>query len=98
MGDTPRDPMDHARTTRPRAGEGVKDTAKMPGFVLLAVGVVAFAICLASFALGQAGVGVPAVVTALLAVGAGLAWLGMERRRLRAIEPHRSTHRHGAAG
>lgn len=93
MGDGTDDPVDHQRTTRPRAGEGVKDTAKMPGIVLLCTGVAAFAISLASFAMRQVGLGVAAVAIALLAVGAGLAWLAMERRRLRAVEREQLRHR-----
>lgn len=86
MGDRSDDPVDHHRTTDPRAGEAMKDTAKAPGFILLAAGVVAFVICLASFTVKQIGVGVAAIVVALLAAGAGLGWLGMERRRLRAVQ------------
>ena len=33
MGDTAEDPVDHARTTRPHAGESMKDTANMPALV-----------------------------------------------------------------
>ena len=97
MGDRSDDPVDHLRTTRQRAGEGMKDTAKLPGIVLLAVGVVAFVICLASFALRQVGVGVAAIVVALLAAGAGLGWLAMERRRLRAVQRKWVTRQDGAA-
>jgi hypothetical protein len=93
MGDTPpeggtptRDPIDRRRTTRPLAGESMKNTAKAPGFILLAAGVVAFVVCVADFALGQVGVGVAALVVALLAAGGGLAWLGMEGRRIRQVE------------
>ncbi|MBO0864678.1 MAG: LapA family protein [Mycobacterium sp.] len=75
----------------------MKDTAKLPGIVLLAAGVVAFVICLASFALRQIGVGVAAIIVALLAAGAGLSWLAMERRRLRALEREWRAGQHGAA-
>jgi hypothetical protein len=83
MGDTSRDPIDHHRTTEPRAGESMKNAVKTPGFVLLAAGLVAFVVCLASFAQKQIGIGVGAVAVALLASGAGFAWLGMESRRIR---------------
>lgn len=86
MGDTARDPVDHHRTTRAHAGETMKNTAEAPGILLLAVGVVAFVVCLAGFALGQIGVGVASLVVALLAAGAGLAWLAMEGRRVRDVE------------
>lgn len=93
MGDNSRDPVDHDRTTRPHAGESMKDTWRMPGLLLVAVGIVAFVICLAAFAWDQVGVGVGAVVVALLAVGAGLAWLTMEGRRVRQVEREAVTHR-----
>jgi uncharacterized membrane protein YcjF (UPF0283 family) len=86
MGDTSRDPIDHHRTTEPRAGESMKSAVKTPGFVLLAAGLVAFVVCLASFAQRQVGIGVGAVAVALLASGAGFAWLGMESRRIRQVQ------------
>jgi protein-S-isoprenylcysteine O-methyltransferase Ste14 len=86
MGDTARDPVDHHRTTQPLAGETMKNTAKAPGLVLMAAGVVAFVIALASFALSRIGVGVGALVVALLAAGEGTAWLTMEGRRVRQAE------------
>jgi Flp pilus assembly protein TadB len=64
----------------------MENTPKAPGFILLAAGVVAFVVCVVDFALGQVGVGVAAIVVALLAAGGGLAWLGMEGRRLRQVE------------
>jgi hypothetical protein len=82
MGDTSRDPIDHHRTTEPRAGESMKNGVKTPGFVLLAAGALAFVVCLASFAQKQVAIGVGAVAVALLATGAGFAWLGMESRRI----------------
>jgi hypothetical protein len=39
-------------------------------------------VCLASFAQKQVAIGVGAVAVALLATGAGFAWLGMESRRI----------------
>jgi hypothetical protein len=86
MGDTSRDPIDHHRTTRACAGESMKSGAKTPGLFLLAVGVVAFVVCLAGFAQRAVGVGVAAAVVALLATGAGFAWLGMESRRIRHVQ------------
>jgi hypothetical protein len=74
MGDTASDPIDHDRTTQPLAGETMKNTAKTPGLFLVAVAVVAFVVCLASFALHQVGVGLGAAIVTLLAAGAALAW------------------------
>lgn len=64
----------------------MKNTAKAPGLMLVAAGVVAFVIALASFALARIGVGVGSLVVALLAAGAGTAWLTMEGRRVRQAE------------
>jgi hypothetical protein len=96
MGDTSRDPIDHHRTTDPRAGESMKSGAKTPGLFLLATAVLAFVICVASFAQRQVTVGVAALAVALLATGAGFAWLGMESRRVREVQREwKSSHRRG---
>jgi hypothetical protein len=99
MGDTSRDPIDHHRTTDPRAGESMKSGAKTPGLVLLATGVVAFVVCLASFAERQVTVGVGAVIVALFAAGAGFAWLDMESRRIRDVHREwKTSHRSRTKG
>lgn len=64
----------------------MKSGAKTPGLFLLATGVVALVVCLASFADRAVGVGVGAAVVALLATGAGFAWLGMDSRRIRHVQ------------
>lgn len=86
MGDDASDPIDHHRTTQPLAGEKMKNTAKAPGLVFVAVAVVAFVICLAGFAVRQVSVGVGAAIVALLGAGAALAWLTMEGRRVRQVQ------------
>jgi hypothetical protein len=96
MGDTASDPIDRHRTTQPLAGETMKNTAKTPGLVLVAVAVVAFVVCLASFAMRQVGVGVGAAITTLLATGAALAWLAMEARRVRQAQRDWDSESHGA--
>lgn len=94
MGDTANDPIDHHRTTQPLAGETMKNTAKMPGLVLIAIAVVAFVVCLASFARHEVGVGIGAVIVMLSTAGAALAWLTMEARRVREVQRKWSrTHR-----
>lgn len=94
MGDTSEDPIDHHRTTDPRAGESMKSGVKTPGLILLAVGVVAIVVCLASFAGRHVTVGIGAIAVALLAIGAGFAWLGMESRRVRQVQREwQSSHR-----
>lgn len=52
MGDTTHDPVDHARTTRPRAGEAMKDGKNLPGLITMGLGVAALVICLFLFAAG----------------------------------------------
>lgn len=96
MGDTSRDPIDHHRTTRSRAGESMKSGAKSPGLLLLAAGLVAFVVCVASFANRAVVLGVGGAVVALLATGAGFAWLGMDSRRIRQVQRDWSNAHHGA--
>src|ERR1700734_4522641 len=97
MGDDASDPIDHHRTTQPRAGETMKNTANTPGLVFCAVAVVAFVICLASFAVRQVSVGVGAAIVALLAAGAALAWLTMDGRRVRQVGREWSRTHHDVA-
>jgi Na+-driven multidrug efflux pump len=57
-----------------------------PGLVVVAAAGLAFVVCVANFALGEAGAGVAAAIVGLLTFGAGLAWLAMDRRRIRDAE------------
>jgi hypothetical protein len=83
MPDTSDDPVDHARTTLPLAGEAIKDGSNVPGLLLVGVAVVALVVCLATFAMGHSTVGVvAAAVTVVAAVIAG-AWLTVTHRRVR---------------
>ncbi|ORA27866.1 protein UsfY [Mycobacterium aquaticum] len=96
MGDTAKDPVDHARTTRPHAGETMKDTKNMPAIVLLFVAVVSFVACLAAFATSHSDVGTwLAVITAVLFVVSAV-WLGVEHRRVRRREDEWHTDRGSA--
>jgi protein-S-isoprenylcysteine O-methyltransferase Ste14 len=95
-GDSASDPIDYQRTTQPLAGETLNNTAKAPGLAFVAVAVVAFVVCLASFAIRQVNVGIGAAIVALLAAGAALAWLSMEARRVRQVQRERSSTRGGA--
>ena len=86
MADNSDDPVDHARTTRQHAGESMKNGANAPGLAMLAAGVIATVVCLASMATGYDR---SAVVTGLIAVlgyVAGAGWLVLAHRRVRAIE------------
>jgi hypothetical protein len=59
---------------------------RVPRFFVVAVAILAVAASVANFALGQPQVGVTAASIGLLAIGAGLSWLSMERRRVRQAE------------
>ncbi len=62
------------------------ESARRRGLVVVGAAALAFVVCVATFALGQAGAGVAAAIVAMLAFGAGLSWLGMDRRRIRQTE------------
>jgi hypothetical protein len=59
---------------------------RSPGLVVVAAAAVALVVCVTNFALGEAGAGVVAAIVGLLAYGAGLAWLAMDRRQIRDAE------------
>ncbi|OBF11455.1 hypothetical protein A5730_05995 [Mycobacterium sp. ACS4054] len=73
-------------TRRLGAKRDFDDFGRTPGLVIVGAAVLAFAVCVATFALGDAGAGVAAAIFAMLAFGAGLAWLAMDRRRIRETE------------
>jgi protein-S-isoprenylcysteine O-methyltransferase Ste14 len=81
-----RDLVDQDRTTRRSADEPVQNAKRPPGLVVVAAGVLAFVVCVSNFALGQVNAGIAAAIVGLLAFGAGLDWLGMDRRRMRQAE------------
>lgn len=82
----PDDPVDHTRTTRPHAGEAMKDNRNMPALVLVGLGVVMFVACLAGFATGNTGVGVVLAILAAVGLLAGGLWLAIAHLRVRRIE------------
>lgn len=86
MSDTPRDPVDHSRTTRQHAGESMKNGANAPGLALVAAGVIATVICLASLATGHGSAAVTAALIAVPGYLAGAVWLVIAHRRVRAVE------------
>ncbi|MCV7215604.1 hypothetical protein H7J51_09945 [Mycobacterium crocinum] len=93
MGNTGRDPIDHSRTTRQRAGETMKNTRTMPGLVLGAVAIVAFVIGLFMFAASHIAAGVVAEVVAAIAAVVAVAWmLGQHRRIGRAAAAYAAEH------
>ncbi len=86
MGNTADDPVDHHRTTRPHAGVTMKNTAAMPGLILVAFGVVAFVGCLAALANRQYQPAVICIAVAAVAAAAASIWLYTQRRRVRSVE------------
>lgn len=85
MGQITRDTVDHEWTAPSCAGP-VQHPQRSPGLLVVAAAALAFAVCVTNFALGQAGAGVAAAIVAMLAFGAGLSWLAMDRRRIRQAE------------
>jgi Flp pilus assembly protein TadB len=81
-----RDLVDHDRTSRRYADESVQDSERSPGLVVVAAAALAFVVCVTNFALGEVSAGIAAAIVALLAFGAGLDWLAMDRRRIRQAE------------
>jgi len=86
-----RDLADHHQITGSDADESMQgsetkrgDTTR--GLVVVAAAVPAFVVCVASFSLGEIGAGITAAIVGLLAFGAGLSWLDMDRRRIRQAE------------
>jgi len=68
------------------ANQQIDDVERAPGLVVVAGAVLVFVVCVVNFALGQVTIGIAAAIGGMLAFGAGLAWLSMERRRVRQAE------------
>ncbi|ORW91015.1 hypothetical protein AWB92_19370 [Mycobacterium sp. IEC1808] len=62
------------------------DRKRSPGLLVVAAAALALVVCVINFALGDAVGGVDAAIVGLLAFGAGLAWLAMDRRQIREAE------------
>ena len=82
----PRDPVDHARTTRPHAGESMTDNKIMPGLILIGLALVSFVGSLAAFATGHPDVGTILAPLAGAGFVVGGGWLLVEHMRVRRIE------------
>ncbi len=76
-------PVDHDRTARRYP---VQDGSERTPGLVVAGAALAFVVCVVNFAVGEAGAGVAAAIVALLAFGAGLSWITMDRRRIRQTE------------
>ncbi len=79
-------PASHHRTSRRYPDGSAQQSERTRGLMVVGAAVLAFAVCVTNFALGEAAAGVAAAIVALLAFGAGLAWLAMDRRRVRQEE------------
>ncbi|OBB83579.1 hypothetical protein A5760_10835 [Mycobacterium colombiense] len=79
-------PVGDQRTTDRYARGSAPAAAQKPGLVVVAAAALAFVVCVTNFALGEAGAGVAAAIISMLAFGAGLSWLAMDRRRIRDAE------------
>ncbi|AYF76232.1 hypothetical protein D7D52_23055 [Nocardia yunnanensis] len=77
---------DDSRTTRAHAGEALEDGYNFPGIVLCALALVALAACLTAAGYGFPGRAVIAGVIAAVAAVAGVGWLLIEHRRVKAKE------------
>jgi protein-S-isoprenylcysteine O-methyltransferase Ste14 len=86
MGNTSRDPVDHARTTRQHAGETMKNGYNAPGLILMAVGVVALVVAMAALASGESTAGVVSAVVAVVLSTVGALWVAFAHRRVRRRE------------
>jgi hypothetical protein len=83
---SPKHPVDHARTTRPHAGESMTDTRNMPALIVIGVALVCFVGSLAAHATSHHGTGMLFAGFAAAGLAIGLVWLYVERRRVRNIE------------
>ncbi|MDH6196827.1 hypothetical protein M2272_003480 [Mycobacterium frederiksbergense] len=82
----PKDPVDHARTTRPHAGESMKDNVIMPALILIGLSLVLFVSTLAAFATGHIEVGLTVGTLSAAGFVIGSMWLALEHLRVRRIE------------
>jgi hypothetical protein len=95
------DPVDHARTTQPHAGESFIDTLWLPGLFLIGLGTVLIACTVAATAYGRAGVSVILGLIAGALVTAGTLLVTLEHQRVKRVErrwmtdhPDRAPHSH----
>lgn len=80
------DPVDHARTTQPHAGESFIDTLWLPGLGLIALGIVTIAGFVAATAYGRADMQLPLGLIAGALVTAGAILITLEHMRVKRVE------------
>jgi protein-S-isoprenylcysteine O-methyltransferase Ste14 len=83
---SPKDPVDHSRTTRPHAGESMTDTKNMPALVVIGLALVCFVSALVAHATTHHSTGIAFGSASAILLIAGLVWLFVEHRRVRGIE------------
>lgn len=94
-----RDPVDHARTTQPHAGESFIDTLWLPGLILIGLGTVLIAGTVAATAYGSRDVSLILGLIAGALVTAGALLITLEHQRVKRVErqwhaehPDRTSH------
>lgn len=80
------DPVDHARTTQPHAGESFIDTLWLPGLILLAFGIVTIAGFVAATAYNRDEWQLPLGLIAGALVTAGAVLIAAEHLRVKRVE------------
>jgi protein-S-isoprenylcysteine O-methyltransferase Ste14 len=83
---SPEDPVDHARTTRPHAGESMTDTKNMPALIVIGVALACFVGALAAHGTSHHSTGLVFGSLSAVLLIVGLLWLFIEHRRVRGIE------------
>jgi dolichol kinase len=91
MSDRRDDPTDHARTTRPRVGEAMKDSRSLGGYALLAIAIVALVICIGAAARGVTDWAIGAGAATLVAGAVGSVWVYAERKRVARVARRNET-------
>jgi hypothetical protein len=81
-----RDPVDHARTTQPHAGESFIDTLWLPGLILIGIGTVLIAATVAATAYGERDVSIVLGLIAGALVTAGALLITLEHQRVKRVE------------
>jgi hypothetical protein len=86
MSQDSRDGIERDRISQRNVDESPPRIRWTPGASVATAGVLALVVCIANFALGEVSAGISAAIVGLLACGAGLDWVGMDRRRIRQAE------------
>ncbi|CAA0111245.1 Uncharacterised protein [Mycolicibacterium vanbaalenii] len=81
-----RDPVDHARTYQPHAGESFIDTLWLPGLILIGVGTVLIAGTVAATAYGSRDLSLILGLIAGALVTAGALLITLEHQRVKRVE------------